>query len=159
MKKIKKTTTQLMHKTKPDTTPYNISLHVTGKEDLQYQHLVDHSPHILFIHQDGKIVYANLRAEKDLGHAKTSLIGKGIKDLVSFEFQEIVEENINNVLSGQQEKHRREIKLTSLDGREIYIESTGTKVNFNGKAAVMVTGQDITDKKKLQAELEESEVS
>jgi diguanylate cyclase (GGDEF)-like protein/PAS domain S-box-containing protein len=123
----------------------------------EYLHLIDKTPTIIFVHQEGRIVFANQRANKTLGRGDTSLIGKDFEDLVCPEFRMKMEEQTGKDLSPQDWDGVIECNLLTLDGKEVLLETTGTQVTFNGKPAVMVVGHDITEKKELQEQYMESE--
>jgi diguanylate cyclase (GGDEF)-like protein/PAS domain S-box-containing protein len=123
----------------------------------QYLHLIDKTPTIIFVHQEGRIVFANQRAIQTLGTGDTSLIGKTIDDLVVPEFQDKIKEQLDRDLLPNRDGGVIECKLLSLDGKAVFLETTGTLVTFNGRPAVMVVGHDITEKKELQEQYLESE--
>lgn len=117
------------------------------KLDDSYLHLMERSPHIMFICQDDRIVFANRKARKTLGADHSSLLGKEIKDFVRADFQEMIE----------QEEDATECSFQASDGNVFFLEVNGTKVTYNGRPAVLVEGQDVTSRRRLEEKLKASE--
>ncbi len=68
----------------------------------RYRKLVEISPDAVFLHQEGKIIYANPATFTLLGATRPDeIIGKSVLDFVSSEFRDIVRKNIQKDLHGQ----------------------------------------------------------
>lgn len=86
-----------------------------------------------------------------LGFNREEVLGKTSVDLKIIDI-----EKRNKLLSDfNREEHVRnyETKLRAKDGREIYISNTLDKLEFNGKPYILVTLQDITEKKLIEEKL------
>ncbi|MEW9052921.1 MAG: EAL domain-containing protein [Neobacillus sp.] len=116
---------------------------ILGNQE-QFHHLIDMSPNIIFVYQEGRIVFANTKATRIIGGNNAGLIGKSIKDLFGPKF----EEKISSLLK-KRDEDMVVGKLISLDGREIYLQTSVVEVNFNSNKAIMVVGQDITSTRKI----------
>ncbi len=123
----------------------------------RYRSLVEISPDAVFLHRDGKILYANPAALRDLGASHPGeIIGKNILDLISPAFVDIVMTNIQKDLNGQVSP-RTELHMVRIDGTPIMVEGRGVGTIIDGKPAVQVAIRDITEQKQAEEKLRKSE--
>ncbi len=124
------------------------------KQKELYQSLFENLPVGVVIHQDGKIVRCNKKAV-EIGGAKfeDEIIGKPIIDFVHPDYRKIVTERIKKILETGEEAPPIEEKFLRLDGSVIDVEVRASMILWEGKPAVQVIVEDITEKKKLQDEL------
>jgi len=121
----------------------------------KYRTLVDMSPDIIVIHQDGNIVYANPAIEKLLRTANPEdLIGMNVFDLIHPDFHPVVQQNIRDDLQGKLTP-TTEIQIIRGDGTLVTFEGKGKKISYNGNPAVLVVIRDITDRKNAELQLRE----
>jgi PAS domain S-box-containing protein len=111
----------------------------------RYRKLVEISPDAVFLHRDGKIIYANPATFTLLGATRPDeIIGKNVLDFVSPEFRDIVRENIQKDLRGKVSP-QTELRMVRIDGTPIIIEGRGIATETDGKPAVQVAIREITD--------------
>jgi PAS domain S-box-containing protein len=124
------------------------------KQKELYQSLFENLPVGVVIHQDGKIVRCNKKAV-EIGGAKfeDEIIGKPVIDFVHPDSRKIVVERIKKMLETGEEVPPIEEKFLRLDGLVIDVEVRASMILWEGKPAVQVIVEDITEKKKLQDEL------
>lgn len=135
----------------------NLSSRVEKIEN-DYMRLIEFNPAAIAIHSEGKIIYANKRAAF-LTAAKSpdDLIGRPVFSFVHPDFRQIVSERI--ILAQEHDKHSDPIveKFLRLDGSEIDVEVASFPITFKNKKSSIVVVWDITDLKKAESELKESE--
>jgi PAS domain S-box-containing protein len=124
------------------------------KQKELYQSLFENLPVGVVIHQDGKIVRCNKKAV-EIGGAKfeDEIIGKPVIDFVHPDYRKIVVERIKNILETGGEVPPIEEKFLRLDGSVIDVEVRASMILWEGKPAIQVIVEDITEKKKLQNKL------
>ena len=123
----------------------------------KYRKLVEISPDAIIMYQDGKFIFENPAAFTLLGASnRNEITCKGIPDFVHPDFVETVRKNIKNSLDGKKTLPT-EIPVRCLDGREIIVEGRGIRTTLNGKPAVQVSLKDITERKRAEDALRESE--
>ncbi len=124
----------------------------------RYRRLVELSPETIAIHSEGKFVFINHTGAKLLGAANPKeIIGKPILDFVQPNYQEIVQARIRQVQEKGTHAEIIEQKLVRLDGQIIDVEVTGIPVTYQGKPATQSVIIDISDRKRAEAALQESE--
>jgi len=102
---------------------------------------------------DGTILEANPAAEKQTGYPREELLGKNIMQDIAAEEPAITYEKVNELLTrGEtvvfEEKKRRK------DGSFYWTECAVTQFTYKGQLATLSVNRDITERKKLEAELQ-----
>jgi diguanylate cyclase (GGDEF)-like protein/PAS domain S-box-containing protein len=102
---------------------------------------------------DGTILEANPAAEKQTGYPREELLGKNIMRDIAAEEPTITYEKANELLArGEtvvfEEKKRRK------DGSFYWTECAVTQFTYKGQLATLSVNRDITERKKLEAELQ-----
>ena len=124
----------------------------------RYRALVEWSPIGIGVHQHGMVVYANPAALRMLGaDSLQQLVGTPMVERVHPDFRQPVLERIGHTLSTLDPMPWREEKLLRLDGVAIDVEIQGTLITHLGEPAIQVSMVDITERKKAQAVLRQSE--
>ena len=119
----------------------------------RYRKLVEISPDAVFLHREGRILYANPAAFRLLGASHSDeIIGKNILDFVPPAFQDPVRNNIQKDLEGQTSP-RIELPMFRIDGTTIMVEGRGIATVSDGKPAVQVAIRDITEQKQAEEAL------
>jgi PAS domain S-box-containing protein len=114
--------------------------------------VVEQSPDPIIIFHEGSLLYANRKARDYFG--SENLQAKKILDFVPSEYQKLVIESINKI-----EKEKAviaELPVILTDGKKIWFETSFAPIDFRGRPAVLSILRDITEKKKLKENLEES---
>ncbi len=142
--KCRRLTTE--HKSK-DTLP--------GSEEL-YRSLVEASPSAIVMLENNFISYANPAAAKMLGAGSPDvLLGMSPVDLVKPQITELAKKRMQNVGKGKANP-MVEMDMIRFDGKPCTIWSTSVPVTIGGKPAVILLGQDITDRKEVEQKLRDS---
>ncbi len=119
-----------------------------------YRQLVELSPEAIFIHSNGKFVFANSATAKLYGVANIKdLLGKRVIDFVHPDYQKTIKLRIEKALKEGVSLPFIEIKLIRLDGTVIDVESTGIPFTYRGMPAILVINRDISDRKRLESSL------
>lgn len=127
------------------------------ESEARYRNLVELAPDAVLVHADRKIVFANPEALRLYGAgALEELLGRDIVELVAPEDRETSAERAEHAERGHATP-AREFRLLTLDGRCVPAEARGSGVHFQGRPAVQVIIRDITDRKRAEEALRDSE--
>lgn len=120
----------------------------------RYRKVVELSPKGIVIHRDGIILYANPSALKIV--REENAIGKSIFSYIHPDYQELTKKRLIKAIVGK-ELPFVEIQMTRIDGEVIFTEIVAVAINVDGTPATLTMFRDVTDRKKTEQALEESE--
>ena len=134
------------------------SVRAMRESEERYRKLVEISPDAIFVHQDKRIVYVNPACSRLLGaDSPEQLIGRLQLDLVHPSYHQIVKERINDCLGSEIPTPPLLQSWIRLDGKPVEVEAAGSAFNWNGRPAILVAGRDVTERKRAETALRESE--
>jgi PAS domain S-box-containing protein len=140
---------------KEDITKNRELANQVEEQNLNYKKLLENLPNIVLIHIKGKIIFANNFALKEIGLSESEFLEHSIMEFIHPDCREKVIENLKRRESGQKVENY-EIKIivqNQIKNVFMYIDDT----DFQGEKATMVILIDITERKKYELELIESE--
>ena len=116
----------------------------------RYRRLVELSPDGIYVNCDNRFAFVNPAAVSALGAASPeALLGRPILDIVHPDDRED-----GAARNGQVRLERRYV---GLDGREFDVEVSGTPITHDDKPAVLTIFRDVTERKRAELALRESE--
>ncbi|KRF43679.1 PAS domain S-box protein [Paenibacillus sp. Soil787] len=123
----------------------------------RYRALVECSPEPIVVYSKSRISYANAAASRLIG-AETPeiLIGERVLHFIHPGFTEMAKLTHMLLLEGKASEVI-EIKLVRLDGKAVDVELRAVPVKFHGTSFILLFFRDITDRKRAEAKLIESE--
>ncbi len=105
-----------------------------------------------------ELVYANRSLAKIFGYSPDEMIGKlSLRDIIHPDDFQFVMGNLQARMGGKRAKNTNVTRAIKKDGTVIYIEVFGILTEYGGNPSVMGTVLDVTEQKKAEIELIESE--
>lgn len=122
------------------------------------QRIFDVLPAAVAIVEDNQIVFAN-NAMTEMLRTETPdrVIGTDVRDLIHPDYRSIAEHRLSNLQDPSSFNRPAEMKLRGLDGSDVWVESSSTRLGIGDVDAICIFGHDITQQKETQMALEESE--
>lgn len=121
----------------------------------RFRKLIEWSPEAMAVHRDGKFIFVNPAAVKLLGaNSDNELIGTAIIDRVHPDYRAVVIERVRRSAEGGVAPPLLQEKLIRIDGAVIDVEVIATSVDFDGEPATQVAMHDVTESKRIHAQLE-----
>lgn len=128
--------------------------------EIKYSTLVEQGNDGILILQDkGILKYVNSIICKMTGYTKDEVLNKPFLKYVSPEYREMVADRYIKRLTGQDAPSRYEIDILSKDGQTSSVEINSSKIEYEGRPAVMAIVRDITERKKAASIARASELS
>ena len=119
----------------------------------RYRLLVEESPDLIGIYQDGKLVFANATIARQLGATTAAeLLGRSIEQFIHPEDFPASTDRIRRWQAGEKGVYPAEVRYLRLDGTALPVEVSPTHISFDEKPAVQFTARDITERKRAEAE-------
>lgn len=123
----------------------------------EFKRLVEAMNDGYFVVQDFKVVYANARSAEMFGYPLEEIIGRPIRELTSREKLKVLSEWHERRIRGEVAPQQYEMSLERKDGTEFTVEFSARLLDYAGKPAVSVVMRDITERRKAEQALRESE--
>jgi diguanylate cyclase (GGDEF)-like protein/PAS domain S-box-containing protein len=119
------------------------------ESEKRYRNLVEQSPNMIAVYQEGRLVYINPAGLKLVGAShEENIVGRHIFDFIQPNFQEWVQQF--------EHKYLVQEKFVSLDGDSFDVEVTASHIAYDGKPATQLIVRDITDRLALEEQLRQS---
>ena len=135
----------------------NAALTQSGLEP-SFVTFTEKSPNMIFINQNGRVVYANKKCEEIMGYTRKELYSSDFdfRILIAPESQELVWTNFRRHMKGE-ELEPYEYALISKDGKKIEAIITSKLITYEGESAILGIVTDITARKEAEEALRKSE--
>ena len=128
-----------------------------SQSEERYRRLVEDSFDGIFVHEGGKIEFANSRLYEMLGYEREELQGADHLVMYHPDDRPLIHERGHARISGQSVPSQYEVRLQRKDGSAFDAELNARIVRFGGQSAVQVCLRDITERKRAEEALRESE--
>jgi PAS domain S-box-containing protein len=109
---------------------------------------------VFMVNPSGKIVAVNKREEQALGYAEANVVGRSLLEVVLSGYHDALRGWLSDIISGQRKVSTQEIMVRHADGLEIPAEMDLIRVGVADQLLVMVQLRDITDRKRLERQLD-----
>jgi PAS domain S-box-containing protein len=141
-----------------DITERKLAQEALLNEERKFKSLAENSPNMIFINRRGKIEYANNRCEEVTGYTRDELCSPefDFHCLVAPESKELVIENFQKHMRNE-EVPPYEYSIINKNGEKLEIIITTKLIPFQGETAILGTITDITDRKRAEDALRDSE--
>jgi len=126
----------------------------------RYRKLLESSPDAIYVHVgNGRLAYANPAAARLLGvPSAADLIGRRVLDFVHPEYRALVASRVGQArTAGVLPEPPVVERLVAFDGRDLYVEITGSLIEFDGQPAVQVMLRDVSRRIRTEQALERRE--
>ncbi len=125
----------------------------------QFRSLVEQSLVGVYLIQDNRFVYVNPRLADIFGYAPAEIVERlAVSDLVAATNRDLVQENIARRLRGEITGLNYSFRGLHRNGWPLQIEVFGSRIDHQGRPAIIGTLLDVTDRYEAEAALRESEL-
>lgn len=130
--------------------------HVESED--RFYALADNSPNMVFINQDGRIVYVNKKCEEIIGYSRERFMSP------DFDFFSLIAPESLDLIISYYEKHMRgeevvtyEYKIITASGAHLEASNTSKLIQYSGKKAILGIVTDVSKIRRAEESLKQSE--
>ncbi len=124
----------------------------------RYRRLVQVSPEAIFVMRGDRILLGNGQAMRLLGATEESqIVGRTFFDFIPSDDHAVMHRRLSRVTEGPEQVPQFEQFFVRFDGSTIEVEATAAHYHDQEGLAVLVVARDITERKRLQAQLRRTE--
>ncbi len=110
---------------------------------------------VFMVGQEGGIIAVNQREEQVLGYSEADVVGKLFMEVVLPRHQEVTSRLINKIVEGESRVPTQEIEVFNRLGQSLPVEMDLIRIEGGETLSVMVQLRDITERKRLEQQLQE----
>ena len=140
-----------------DVTERRLAAQALKASEDKFRGLVEQSIVGCYILQDGKYAYANPKLAEIFGYRQDELLQKSVQELTWPADLMVVEENLKARVEGRRQSVHYTFRGLRKDGTPIDCEVHGAATQLNGRNAVIGMLLDITERKRVENAMRESE--
>lgn len=142
----------------------DITLQKTSEEKVlqsekKYRSLIDNMQDGVFIFQDFEVKFANEALANILGYSIDELRKMSVSEMVAAEHLQTIKDRHKSRIEGIKTDSSYEIEMIHKNGNRIFVSLSVGVVHYKGKPASHGTVKDITESRKSQSILKQSELS
>lgn len=124
----------------------------------KYSNLVEKGNDGILILQNESIKFVNSVFCEQIGRSRKNLIGSSFLDHVPLEYRRMVSRRLKKVLKDSRSIRRsNEVEFLTIDGKTFPAEISLSFIEHEGISSVMVATRDISERKRAETELKDSE--
>jgi PAS domain S-box-containing protein/putative nucleotidyltransferase with HDIG domain len=127
------------------------------ESETRFRSLAESTATAIFVYSGEKFMYVNRATEELTGYPAAELLAMRFWDVVHPDFREMIRQRGLARQRGEPVPPRYEFKIVRKDGEERWIDFTAGRIEWQGQPAAIGTAFDITERKRWERELLESE--
>lgn len=121
------------------------------RAETKFRTLVEYSLTGIYLIQGGKFQYVNPKLAEIFGYTQEEIIAlPSVLDLVAANSRDLVAENIRKRMEGEAQSIQYIFQGRKRDGSIIDVEALGTRIDFDGRPAIIGNLHDITERKRME---------
>ena len=124
-----------------------------ARTDVPFEAIVEQSVAGIYVIQDDHFVYANSTWAAIAGYTREEVVGMPLARLVAPDFLDEVRARVQARLQGNPPSMHFITRGQHRDGHVVLVEVHGSRMNFQGRPAVIGVGVDVTERLRNEAQL------
>ncbi len=129
-----------------------------GASEEKFRNLVERANDGIVIVQSERVTYANPAAARTLGYEYMEEIGEPLGKYVHPRFRSRMQDNYSRRMAGDQVPEIYDSIMIGKNGNQVVVEINAGVIDFSGEPADLIIMRDVTERRKIESQLEESEL-
>lgn len=130
---------------------------IMNQHEERYRTLVELAPDAIFVHRNGRFVFANAAGLRMIGAATLDdVMGQPILQFTASEYHDRVRARLREANEQGTTQPLMDVELVRLDGGRIQGQVSTVSVTFDGAPALLTFARDVTEQKRVRTELEQT---
>lgn len=123
----------------------------------RYRQLIEISPNFIIVLKHSKIALINRTGMKLLGvPSLNQVINKSLLNFLPEEYHEKALMRMGQVMQEKVPLEKTEYEVETFNGLRVFVEVSTVKIDYDGEPALLIVGQDITERKKIEEKMQYS---
>jgi PAS domain S-box-containing protein len=127
------------------------------RSEEKFRSVVENSNDVICIVQDGLLKFVNKQIAKLTGYSLGDFVDKPFISYIHPDDLQKIKKKYERFMTGEEDEQRYEIGVRHKDGHKIEVELNISVTYYEGRRAGLVFVRDITERKRVEGELHESE--
>lgn len=142
-----------------DITKRKLTEEALRESEERFRNMVEGAPDAIYIQIDRKFAYVNPAACRLFGVASAEeLLGMPLLERIHPLYHDVARERMRRLSDERSpQRERIELRFLRMDGSEVWVETSGEPINYQGKYGALGFARDITWRKEAEEALGESE--
>jgi PAS domain S-box-containing protein len=119
----------------------------------RYQQLVEQNLAGIYIIQDWEVAYVNPKIAEIFGYEQEELVGNSPIELIAPEERDRARENLRRRFEGEIDDIKYQTVARTRAGERIHVELHGSRIEYDGRPAIIGTLLNITERKEREQQL------
>jgi two-component system cell cycle sensor histidine kinase/response regulator CckA len=140
-----------------DITEKTCAEEMLRESEERYRNLVEFSTNAIYIAIDGRYVFSNKAGVSLLGaSAPEEIVDRQVLDFIHPDYLDAEQERVRMLREDGLTPLAKEEKYIRLDGAVVDVDVAAIPFTFHDRSAILILAHDITERKKLEEELEKN---
>ena len=141
-----------------DITARTLAEHALKESESRFRELAENAPVGIYLFRDGKMTYANKTVESILGYTIDEILAsESPLQFAHPDDKALLASRMKEDASGTAQETRLDVRVLTKSGATRHLEVFSSPMRFEGKITMIGTVLDITERKKAERALKESE--
>lgn len=148
---------KILQATVRDITQRKKAEEALKESEERFRSLVNNLLTGIYVRDEDNVLFVNKRLGEMLGYTREELLGMSLFDIVHPDDREIALEQAVRRISGEHPEKYKQYRVVTKNGSILWVEVFGVLIDYRGKTAILGNVNDITERKKAEEGLKESE--
>ncbi len=127
------------------------------ESEARFRTLAEKSRAGILMAEGGRHIYVNPRYAEITGYTKAELLSMTLDDVVTPDTHQIIEQRLQARLRGEPVPEQYETRILTKRGETRWVDVSAARVVIDGRSVLLATSLDVTDRKRAERNLQESE--